>query len=371
VVVAVNIFLSQPIAQVGRASSEADMSQPQVSQEEQRTENDRSYFTLSQKQVLFPQAPEIRGIAGYINADDGISLSRLRSEGKVVLVDFWTYSCINCQRTIPYLNSWHDKYADDGLVILGVHSPEFSFEKDYENVKRAVDQMGIKYPVLQDNDFQTWKAYGNRYWPRKYLIDVDGFIRFDHIGEGAYEQTEKAIQDLLQERADRLGEKIEMDEEMTKPEGMQDVQFGLINTLEIYLGYTFARVPLGNQEGFVRSETHEYSMPERDAWRDNLPYLGGRWYSSPEKIKSEGQSVMGLKYSARSLNIVAGGNGTMEVLLDGQTISQSVSGRDVAGGKVVINGSKLYNLVSDVSYGTHTIELRVEGSVEIYTFTFG
>jgi thiol-disulfide isomerase/thioredoxin len=353
IIVTVNILLAHPPDQI--VSAKLEISHTGNVQADQKTESKRSYFTLSQKQVLFPQAPEIRGIAGYINTEEPISLAKLRDEGKVVLLDFWTYSCINCRRTIPYLNSWHEKYADSGIVILGVHSPEFTFEKDYANVKSAVESMEIKYPVLQDNDFQTWRAYGNRYWPRKYLIDIDGFISFDHIGEGAYEETEKMIQDLLQERADRFGIEIKASGNLSSPKKVQDVQFGLINTPEIYLGYALARAPLGNTEGFVEDETHEYSLSKRGFWRDNLVYLGGKWYSAPDRIHAEGKSVLGLKYSASSVNIVAGGNGIIEVLLDGYPISDSVSGKDVSGGKVRIDNSTLYNLVQNSSYGTHYI----------------
>lgn len=139
----------------------------------------------------FKLAPELTGISGYINTADGQKLTLADLKGKVVIVDFWTYSCINCIRTIPYLNAWYDKYADKGLVIVGVHSPEFEFEKNYDNVKTAVEKFGIKYPVVQDNDKGTWNAYQNRYWPHKYLIDDEGYIRYDHIGEGGYADTEK------------------------------------------------------------------------------------------------------------------------------------------------------------------------------------
>ena len=150
----------------------------------------------------FKKAKNFTKISEYINTKP-ISLDDLKD--KVVLVDFWTYSCINCIRTIPHLNEWYDKYSDKGLVIVGIHTPEFNFEKDSNNVKSAVQKFGIKYPVLQDNDKETWDEYDNRYWPRKYLVDDEGYIRYDHIGEGAYNETEKVIQTLLSERASHLG----------------------------------------------------------------------------------------------------------------------------------------------------------------------
>ena len=134
---------------------------------------------IASKSANFQQAPELRGIAGYINTDDSISIAN--QKGKVVLVDFWTYTCINCIRTLPYIKEWHDKYKDKGLVIIGVHTPEFEFEKDYNNVKQAAEKYRLQYPIVQDNSYSTWRAYNNRFWPRKYLIDIDGFVRYDHI----------------------------------------------------------------------------------------------------------------------------------------------------------------------------------------------
>ncbi|HLD80526.1 MAG TPA: thioredoxin family protein [archaeon] len=148
--------------------------------------------------LLYPRAPELAGIAGYVNVEQGFTLESVK--GKVVLVDFWTYSCINCIRTLPYLTAWHEKYKDKGLVIVGAHTPEFEFEKDPENVKRAVEKHGIEYVVVQDNDYATWRAYRNRFWPHKYLVDAEGFVRYDHIGEGAYDETEDVIRKLLMER---------------------------------------------------------------------------------------------------------------------------------------------------------------------------
>src|ERR671925_1793917 len=165
-------------------------------------ENNGTITKVQIDKSQFKLAPELTKITGFINSEQ-ITLADLR--GKVVLVDFWTYSCINCIRTIPYLNAWHEKYADQGLVIVGVHTPEFEFEKDYNNVQAAVEKFHIRYPVAQDNEKGTWEAYENRYWPRKYLIDTEGYVRYDHIGEGGYAETEKVIQSLLRERNAQLG----------------------------------------------------------------------------------------------------------------------------------------------------------------------
>ena len=142
------------------------------------------------------QAPEFIGITNWINSPE-LTMESLR--GKVVLIDFWTYTCVNCIRTIPYLRDWHAKYADKGLVIVGVHSPEFEFEKITENVERSAGELGVRWPIAQDNDFRTWRSYSNRAWPAKYLIDRDGIIRYRHIGEGAYSRTEEEIRGLLED----------------------------------------------------------------------------------------------------------------------------------------------------------------------------
>ncbi|MGH9877710.1 MAG: redoxin domain-containing protein, partial [Nitrososphaerales archaeon] len=225
--------------------------------------------TVSRVQIdksQFKQAPELAKISGHINTGP-ITLAELK--GKVVLVDFWTYSCINCIRTIPYLNAWYEKYADQGLVIIGVHSPEFEFEKNIDNVKTAVEKYGIEYPVVQDNDKGTWKAYENRYWPRKYLVDDEGFIRYDHIGEGGYAETEKVIQSLLTERAVNSGQTINIDGSISLPDSAQSVEFNKIRTPEFYFGYQFARAKLGNPEGFKPGEVVSYGIPENSAIQPN------------------------------------------------------------------------------------------------------
>jgi thiol-disulfide isomerase/thioredoxin len=157
--------------------------------------NTQNHFMIDKSQ--FKKAPEFTGITGYINTNSAIKLADLK--GKVVLVHFWTYPCINCIHTIPHLNDWYQKYSNKGLVIVGVQTPEFSDEKNIDNVKAAVNNFQIKYPVILDNNYATWNAYGNNYWPRDYLVDNQGYIRYSHIGEGDYSQTEQMIQSLLAE----------------------------------------------------------------------------------------------------------------------------------------------------------------------------
>jgi thiol-disulfide isomerase/thioredoxin len=161
-------------------------------------ENSSKYYTTQFKtdKSQFKKAPEFTQVTGYINTNP-IKLSDLK--GKVVLVHFWTYTCINCIHTIPHLNDWYSKYADKGFVIAGVQTPEFEFEKNLDSVKEAVKGFGIKYPIIQDNNYGTWNAYGNKYWPRDYLVDNEGYIRYDHVGEGRYTETENMIKLLLAE----------------------------------------------------------------------------------------------------------------------------------------------------------------------------
>ncbi len=157
-------------------------------------------IAMADKEAGHQPAVEIVDPTGFINVSSTFKLSSLIGK-HVVLLEFWTYSCINCVHTLPYITSWYQKYKDQGLVVVGVHTPEFAFEKDINNVQAAVQKYGIQYPVVLDNNMSTWNAYGNLYWPHEYLIDIAGYIVYDHIGEGAYDETEAVIQKLLQERA--------------------------------------------------------------------------------------------------------------------------------------------------------------------------
>jgi thiol-disulfide isomerase/thioredoxin len=317
-------------------------------------------------------APELAKISGYINSKP-FTLADLR--GKVVLVDFWTYSCINCIRTIPYLNSWYEKYADDGLVIVGVHTPEFEFEKDYNNVKAAVERFGIKYPVVQDNEKQTWNAFENRYWPQKYLIDSEGYIRYDHIGEGSYTETEKVIQSLLTERTGHSGLNFTLDQVTGSPQNTQSVNFDKINTPELYFGYQYATEQLGNSEGYNPDRIVKYTIPNDTKITPNRIYLKGEWKNNADnmELQSEvGQIV--LSYSAKAVNVVAGGSGKLIILEDNNSrLNESSRGTDVSEDSTVnIDGQRLYNVVMNREYGNHQMVIDVAGKgFQIYTFTFG
>ena len=333
----------------------------------------------------FKKAPEFEKVTGFVNTNP-ISLADLK--GKVVLVDFWTYSCINCIRTIPYLVDWNEKYADKGLVIVGVHAPEFEFEKNVDNVKDAVKRFGIKYPVIQDNDKGTWDAYKNQYWPRKYLIDHEGYLRYDHIGEGGYTETERVIKALLQERNAKPG----LDTVPTSlinnnnntatetkiasvPENVQSVDFSKINSPELYFGFPFATAALGNPEGFKPEQTVDYSLAKTDSnIKSNVIYLDGLWKNNADNMELQSETgSIALVYSAKSVNIVAGGKGEVTVSEDGSILVGNHRGADLSDeGKFKADGQRLYNLSTHDDYGTHSIVIDIKGKgFQAYTFTFG
>jgi thiol-disulfide isomerase/thioredoxin len=341
---------------------------------------DRSQFLQIDKSQ-FQKAPEFAQIAGYINTPNNAPITLASLKGKVVLVDFWTYSCINCIRTLPHLNDWYQRYADKGLVIVGVHSPEFEFEKNYDNVKAAVQKFGIKYPVILDSDHGTWNAYGNQYWPRDYLVDSQGYIRHDHIGEGDYDATESAIQALLAERAALNGMKeisfnTAKSTTIINPDSLAYVDLTKQITPEIYLGYSFARAPLGNPQNFQADQTISYSIPPNTSFNPDTVYLDGQWKNNHDNM--ELQSNAGriiLTYYAKDVNIVAGGHGQKGIVTeDGATkISNNSLGKDLTqDGKFVLDGQRLYNLVLHNNYGSHSIIINVSGKgFQLYTFTFG
>jgi thiol-disulfide isomerase/thioredoxin len=338
----------------------------------------KTQFSIDKSQ--FKKAPEFDKVTGYINTKP-ISLADLK--GKVVLVDFWTYSCINCIRTIPYLVDWNEKYADKGLVIVGVHAPEFEFEKNIDNVKAAVQKFGIKYPVIQDNDKGTWNAFENQYWPRKYIVDNEGYIRYNHIGEGGYTETEKVIQSLLQERSAQLGldtsllssNNNNLTEATTTPENLQSVDFSKINSPELYFGYQFARAPLGNPEGFKPDQIVDYFLANIDSGiKPNVIYLDGMWKNNADNMELQSENGrIALVYSAKSMNMVAGGKGEVTISEDGSTLVGKYRGVDLSEeGRFAIDGQRLYNLSLHDDYGAHSIVIDVKGKgFQAYTFTFG
>jgi thiol-disulfide isomerase/thioredoxin len=316
----------------------------------------------------YPQAPDLIGIADYINTTPEELKSKMKD--KVVLYDFWTYSCINCIRTFPILKSWNEKYADKGLLIIGVHSPEFEFEKDPNNVKMAALKYGLTYPIVLDSDHMTWDAFSNRYWPAEYITDDLGHIRHTHFGEGEYDQTEQVIKQLLDQRAKRLGLNITTDQSLVK---FQPPEFSFAQTPELYFGYDFAagRDYLGNSEGFQPENTVTYTVPS--GLQNDHFYLGGQWqnlHDSMKLVSDNGKIV--LPYTAKDVHIVASGPGTnLNILLDGKDVTSDDAGQDFKNGTVSITDHRLYNIISSKQASSHTLTIMAHPGFEIYTFTFG
>lgn len=314
------------------------------------------------------KAPELTGNQGWVNSEP-LKLSDLK--GKVVIIDFWTYSCINCIRTLPYISTWHKTYKDEGLVIIGVHTPEFPFEKDLNNVKKAIKDYGIEYPVVQDNEFKTWLAYDNHYWPAKYIIDKNCFIRYTHFGEGQYEETEKVIRQLLAEgKASST-----MPEEKSASVQADNVDFRKIETRETYIGYEREEAQ-GNKEAIIADKEQTFKEPAQI--ETDMFYLVGKWVVGPDSAKLSVKSgKIIINYKASQANLVMNGNGKTikaKVLLDGKLIAPGIRGADVAAdGTVTIKDAKLYSLVDTKDqYERHTLTLEFSDSgVEAFAFTFG
>ena len=274
----------------------------------------------------YPIAPEIIPGGEWFNSEPLI-VKELTNQNKVVLIDFWTYSCINCIRTLPYLRDWWEKYEDDGLVIIGVHTPEFEFEKDINNLKQAVADFELKYPIVQDNNYATWKAYNNRFWPAKYLIDKDSRIRYTHFGEGKYDETEMMIQKLLSETGQEISEEIN-----TQTYSIDS------RTPEIYLGSRRY-----NGQGYLN--------------------LSGGWKSTPEYIESSPGSTVTLNYFSKDVFLVMSSDTEtrVRITLDGEI-------QDT----IIVRTDKLYDIIRLQSPNQHVLELEfLDAGTQVFAFTFG
>jgi cytochrome c biogenesis protein CcdA/thiol-disulfide isomerase/thioredoxin len=292
-----------------------------------------------------PRAPEFRGIAQWLNTPDGRPLSLAKLRGRVVLVDFWTYSCINCLRTLPHLNAWDAAYRRAGLTIVGVHSPEFAFERVPDNVRSAVKRLGVRYPVALDNDFATWRAYSNDYWPSEYLIDRSGCIRHEHYGEGAYGETESAIRRLL-------GEKVRV-----ARTSVADATPDELTTPESYLGY--ARLDRFANGGAAFDVPSVYRFP-RSLPQDFLAYAG-QWTVEPSRIVAGMNARLRLRFQARDVFLVLSGSGRVRTFVDER------EARTIA----VSGTPRLYTIARFPELAHGLLELRFSPGVAGYAFTFG
>ncbi|MBY5613694.1 cytochrome c biogenesis protein DipZ [Rhizobium leguminosarum] len=315
-------------------------------------------------------APSLDGAVEWLNSAP-LTTEQLR--GKVVLVDFWTYSCINCIRTIPYVRAWAEKYADQGLVVIGVHAPEFAFEKKIDNVKKAIGDFQIGYPVAIDNDYGIWRAFENSYWPAAYLIDAKGQIRYHHFGEGNYNRTEKAIQDLLREAGSQMTASAPVVPDAKGVEAGPDI--GNIRSGETYLGYEQA-ANFASPEGLQADTAHNYSIaePGLNGWG-----LSGTWIVGRDQATLD-QPSGGITYrfSARDLHLVLGpGAGDkpirFQVKIDGKAPGPD-HGSDVdADGNGTVTTTRLYQLVRQSgTVAARNFEIRfLDPGVQAYAFTFG
>jgi cytochrome c biogenesis protein CcdA/thiol-disulfide isomerase/thioredoxin len=290
-------------------------------------------------------APDFRGNQAWLNTLGGRPLTLAKLRGKVVLVDFWTYSCINCLRTLPYLESWYRTYAKDGFVIVGVHTPEFAFEHDVANVRNATHEYGVKYPVAIDNKYATWNAYGNQYWPAEYLIDARGHVREAKFGEGEYSKTEDAIRSLLAER----------DATLPKPVHLGDDTPDYPLTPESYLGTNrldrYAGSPI--KEGMAK-----YELPFVIE-QSQLAY-GGYWDVQGERIIAGQDARLALHFYARKVHLVLGGTGYVDVFLNGKHV-----------GRVHVTEDRLYTLLDQGKGKDGRLDLRFTPGLAAYAFTFG
>jgi cytochrome c biogenesis protein CcdA/thiol-disulfide isomerase/thioredoxin len=310
------------------------------------------------------KAPELTGINGWLNSE-GTSLKELR--GKVVLIDFWTYSCINCIRTLPHVTSWYEKYKDQGFVVIGVHTPEFAFEQKKENVAEAIKKYNINYPVAQDNDYATWQAYNNRYWPAHYLIDAEGNIRRTHFGEGEYEETEEAIVALLKEAGQNPSDKSTSTIKDETPKGIG------IQTPETYLG-SDREERLASPESLTATD-QEFTTPSA---LDLHTYgLKGKWKVEPERAVANPGAELRLRFAGEKVflvmsPLVKGEKTRVNVYLDNKKINLEVSGIDVKNGQIEVEQDRLYEIIDFKNERREGI-LRLEfedGRTAAYAFTF-
>lgn len=322
-----------------------------------------------------PDAPDFKTASHWINSSP-IRIMDLRK--KVVLVDFWTYSCINCVHTLPHIKTLQEKYGDKGLVIIGVHTPEFEFERNVENVEAAVEKYGITYPVAMDNDNRIWQTYGNRYWPRRALVNYRGKIMLEQVGEDGFDELEAKIVELLAEIGVQ-SEPVDGKRTVSKEERMKIIGMMQKRTPEIYLGWERSQgfcnsavcVP-GSCNHFVDGREH----------KEHVPFLSGDWTQEKEYLKhgNDEEGYIGLRFTARSVNAVIHPKGARKfkvyVAMDNKPLDRSVAGRDIKMDRegrsyIEVDKPDMYELVEMERMGTYEIKLTTDSpDFSIYTFTF-
>ena len=320
------------------------------------------------------RAPEIGRV--WLNSAP-LSFRQLR--GRVVLVDFWDYTCVNCIRTLPYVQAWHERYRDNGLTVIGVHTPEFTFAQYESNVERGIREFGLTYPIVIDSNREIWKAFANRYWPTKYLLDKDGYLRYGHFGEGGYGECEQVIQELLRE-IDPAVELPPLMEPLREEDHVGAVCYRASG--ELYLGNQRGRI--GNEGGFKEDQIGDYEFSGKP--EENFFYADGRWASTAEYFEAveSGPHRLRLKYDAVAVNLVMAcphaTSAEVIILQDGKPLTRKQATRDTRfrsgpnGGAeesyVVVDAARMYFLVDDHEFGEHELELRCSAGVAAFAFTF-
>ena len=318
--------------------------------------------------VLQEMMPEFVGLTNWWNTDGNKPLTKDDLKGKVVFVDFWTYSCINCIRTQPVLRKWWETYKDENFVIIGIHTPEFAFEKDPDNVESAIKKAGLLYPIALDTDFKTWQAYNNHYWPAGYLFDAEGRLRYTHFGEGNYDETEEAIRTLLEESGAKVAEPTGID---TTPD------FSLTKTKETYFGYNRAEA-FANASEFKPDEIINYTLktPGQNQWS-----IAGAWRVEDERsvAVAEGASFQ-MNVESNAMHLVLGTpeqSAKIELIVDNKAPSDDMltenTVRQLDGSVILtVRGKDLYRILRFPDAGRHTVKLKmIDANVQFYAATFG
>jgi thiol-disulfide isomerase/thioredoxin len=308
------------------------------------------------------KAPELKGIARWLNTAAPITLASLK--GKVVLVDFWTYSCINCLRTLPHLEAWYNKYHSSGFEVIGVSTPEFAFEKDAGNVTSAIKRYGIPYPVALDNNYDTWNAYNNQYWPAEYLIDATGQIRRTEFGEGNYAQSEQAIRTLLA----NAGQKITV-----APSDLPDTTPNSQLTPETYFGSNRAQFgyPTPNYPNGSFMVADQKSVP-----LDHFAF-GGKWLIQPDYAQAAAGASLTEHFGAKKVFMIlkpgSGNTNRVSVTYNGKPLTGTLAGSDVINGVITVDSDRLYNIFDSKAVSSDGV-LRFtfqDPGIQAFTFTFG
>lgn len=334
-------------------------------------------FPFNQRKVRAPEFASGHSPADWINSERPLRLADLR--GRAVLLDIWDYTCLNCLRTLPYIRAWHEHYAPFGLVVIGLHTPEFTFGRERTQVELAARELDVRYPVLLDNEFKTWHAYDNRFWPARYLIDHEGYIRYLSYGEGNYLEFERAIQSVLRE----------IDSNVALPPIMpllreEDEPEAILNLPTPELRTGLHRGALGNPEGYAGGVPILYRLPTRRV--NGAFYAAGAWKANDEYLAYQGKSegIIQLPYEATEVNAVLSPHfDTVERILhpeavaveiwqDDRPLGEERRGFDLTeDGRVLVSRPRIYNLIRNPGFERHELTMRVKTTgFALYAFSF-